>query len=85
MAKVRINTIGFLNEDTPEQSIGRLGMASLPSGVSPLAVRELNRLTCQAHGVRVAGLTPDYEEALLTELGALKLIFWPGGDTVQMV
>ena len=85
MAKIRINTIGFLNEDTPEQSIGRLGMATLPGGVSPLAVQELARLTCQAHGVRVGGLTPVYEETLLKELHSLRVIFWLGDDTVQMV
>jgi hypothetical protein len=85
MSAVRINEVGFLNQDTPEHSIGRLGMSSLPGGVSPLATVALVRLTCQAHGVKVGGLGPHYEAALLKELHSIRLIFWPGGDTVQMV
>lgn len=85
MATVLINEVGFLNEDTLKQSVGRLGMATLPSGVSPLATATLVRLTCQAHGVQVAGLSREYEENLLKELASIKLIFWPGGNAVQMV
>lgn len=85
MTTVLINKIGFLNQDTLEDSIGRLGMSTLPSAVSPLATATLARLTCQAHGVKVGGLGTRYEEALLKELHSIRLIFWPGGDTVQMV
>lgn len=85
MTTVRIDKIGFLNLDTLEASIGRLGMSTLPSAVSPLATATLVRLTCQAHGVKVGGLGTHYEEALLEELHSIRLIFWPGGDTVQMV
>jgi len=85
MTNVHISAVGFLNGDTPEKSIGRLGMGVLPSGVSPLATATLVRLTCQAHNVQVAGLSRSYDEEILRELTSIKLIFWPGGDTVLMV
>lgn len=85
MALVRITKVEFLNKDTLENSLGRLGLSTLPGGVSPLATAALVGLTCQAHGIQVGGIRRDYEETLLRELASIKLIFWPGGDTVQMV
>jgi len=85
MATVHISAVGFLNEGTPEKSIGRLGMGVLPNGVSPLATAALVRLTCQAHNIRVAGISRSYDEEILRELASIKLIFWPSGDTVMMV
>jgi hypothetical protein len=82
---INITTVGFLNSDTPETSIGRLGLGTLPSGVSPLATVALVQLTCQAHGVRIGGQSRQYDEKLLEELTSIKLIFWRGGDTVQLV
>jgi hypothetical protein len=85
MASVVITKIEFLNCDTMEDSIGRLGMSTLRNAVSPLATAALARLTCQAHGVQVAGLHTWYEEEILKELHSIRLIYWTDGDTVKMV
>lgn len=85
MADIHIHHVGFLNEDTVENSLGRLGMAVLPSGVSPLATTALVRLSCQAHGEAVAGLSQLYDERLLGQLTGCGLISWSGGDAVRLV
>ncbi len=84
-ALVHIRAVGFLNDESERWSIGRLGMASLPLGVSAEAVAALARLTCQAHDVKVHGMSRDYRVAHLLELASIKLVFWPGSDTVKMV
>lgn len=86
MGQRRITKVDFLNKDTFEESIGRLGMSALHNGVSPEAIAVLVRLTCQAHGVQVVGLHTTYDETLLKELASISLIFWrEGAGKVSMV
>lgn len=81
---VPVTWVGFLNGCSPEDSIGRLGQSALESGVSSAAVAALVRLTCQAHGIPVHGLSTDYLDVHLRELKSLKLIHWTGGDTLHL-
>lgn len=81
---VRIEAIEFLNGDSVRYSIGRLGQSALPSGVSSAATVALVRLTCQAHGVDVYGLSRDYLVRHLRELSSLKLIYWNGDDSLKL-
>lgn len=81
---IRIETVGFLNDTSERDSIGRLGMSTLRSGTSSAATAALVRLTCQAHGIRVDE-SHDYLVRHLKELDGLSLINWRGTDTVKMV
>lgn len=82
---VRINEIDFLNADDLADSVGRLGQSTLRSGVSSAATAALVRLTCQAHGIQVAGLSRDYLNVHLEELHSLRLVYWTGGNSLKMV
>lgn len=82
---VRIDQIGFLNGDDLADSVGRLGQSALRSGVSSAATAALVRLTCQAHGVQVTGLSRDYLDVHLEELHSLRLVYWTGGSSLKMV
>lgn len=87
MSTTRINTVGFLNDTSHADSIGRLGMSVLKSGVSPSATVALVRLTCQAFDdVKVTGLDDfDYSDDDLRELKSISLIHWTGADWVKLV
>lgn len=81
---IRIETVTFLNDDSMQDSIGRLGQSTLENGVSTAATAALVRLTCQAHGVRVDE-SHTYLVRHLRELHRLSLIHWNGTDLVKMV
>lgn len=81
---IRVRAVDFLNGATERASLARLGASALRSGVSPEATAALVRLTCQAHGLD-GELSRDYTPDHLKELASIKLIYWPGGDTVRLV
>ncbi|MCP9209649.1 hypothetical protein [Streptomyces cucumeris] len=86
MNETWITVTGFLNRDTVEDSLGRLGMAALDSGISDAALRALVRLTCQAHDVQVHGLgVHRFEERHLEEMRGISLIYRPNPGEVKMV
>lgn len=84
MDMILIAEVGFLNDTSERDSIGRLGMSTLHNGVSTAATAALARLTCQAHGIRVDE-SHRYLVRHLKELHSLRLVYWPGGSEVKMV
>lgn len=86
MGKQWVEVTGFLNSDSPEESLGRLGQAALDSGISDAALRSLVRLTCQAHDVRIAGLdVHEFDERHLEEMRSISLVHRPKPHEVKMV
>lgn len=86
MSNTCVRVTGFLNDDSTETSLGRLGLAALDNGISDAALRALVRLTCQAHGVRVHGLDLHHvDEAHLDEMREISLIYRPNRTEVKMV
>lgn len=81
-----VTVTGFLNGDTAEGSLGRLGQAALDSGISDAALRSLVRLTCQAHDVKIAGLDAyEVDEEHLREMKSIGIIHRPKAGEVKMV
>lgn len=85
MSQIRITVTGFLNDDSLETSLGRLGLAALHNGISDAALRSLVRLTCQAHDVRVFGLdVHHFDEAHLAEMKQICLVHRPNPHDLKM-
>lgn len=81
-----VDVTGFLNSDTAEDSLGRLGQAALDSGISDAALRSLVKLTCLAHDIKIAGLDMhNVEEAHLKEMKSIGIIHRPKTGEVKMV
>jgi hypothetical protein len=86
MGAVSVEVAGFLNDDSVEESLGRLGQAALGSGISDAALRSLVKITCRAHNVRVEGLdTHGIDEEHLEEMRSVGLIYRPSRCQVKMV
>lgn len=81
---IHVTSVGFLNDTSERDSIGRLGQSTLSSGVSSAATAALVRLTCQAHGIRVDE-SHGYLIRHLEELSSISLIWWAGTNEVKMV
>ena len=85
MTVQNVRVTGFLNSDSAESSLARLGGAALSSGVGEAALRALVALTCQAHSIPVGGLHCRIDGVLLDELAGIALVYRSGENEIKLV